>query len=71
MNHAKRRVQQPAAQPCAGDAILAPGQPLTVDLGGWRLTVRTVPSTTPAARAPDAAFWNGPGLYARRIARRH
>ena len=68
MNHAKRRFPQPPAPARASDALVAPGRPLIVDLGGWRLTVRTTP---PAARAPEASFWNGPGLYARRIARRH
>jgi hypothetical protein len=68
MTDAKRRTQPNPAPARVADAVVAPGLPFTVDLGGWRLAVRVA---TPAARAPEASFWSGPGLYARRIARRH
>lgn len=68
MNDAKRRLQHPSAPPRASEAVVAPGLPLRVDLGDWRLTVRTAAA---APRASEASFWSGPGLYARRLARRH
>lgn len=68
MQDAKRRNRTQPAPTRAGDVVVAPDVPFTIDLGEWRLAVRVA---APAPRAADASFWSGPGLYARRIARRH